>query len=243
VNFAVRRFPGYGKLSGKSLDELRAGERVAVLDDKEDPLDFVLWKSAKPDEPDDAKWPSRLRPGPPGLAHRVLGHELRAAGRALRHPRRWHGPAVPAPRERDCAERRRNGGPFVNTWMHNGFSTSTTRRCPSRWATSSPSPMCSSASTARRCASSCCARTTAARSTSATRCSTMRAPRCKRLYTALQSGRRRGRSARHRLGRTACRRLQGGDGRRLQHAGRGGRAVRPGRRQVNRGGATATPRC
>ena len=49
VNFAVRKFPGYGKLSGKSLDELHAGERVAVLDGKEDPLDFVLWKSAKPE--------------------------------------------------------------------------------------------------------------------------------------------------------------------------------------------------
>ena len=58
VNFAVRKFPGYGKLSGKSLDELRAGERVAVLDGKHDPLDFVLWKAAKDDEPADAKWPS-----------------------------------------------------------------------------------------------------------------------------------------------------------------------------------------
>jgi cysteinyl-tRNA synthetase len=58
VNYAVRRFAGYGKLSGKSLDELRAGERVAVLGDKEDPLDFVLWKAAKPDEPADAQWPS-----------------------------------------------------------------------------------------------------------------------------------------------------------------------------------------
>ena len=58
VNYAVRRFDGYGKLSGKSLDELRAGERVAVLGDKEDPLDFVLWKSAKPDEPADAIWAS-----------------------------------------------------------------------------------------------------------------------------------------------------------------------------------------
>ena len=51
VNFAVRRFPGYGKLSGKSLDDLRAGERVEVDPSKEDPLDFVLWKRAKPGEP------------------------------------------------------------------------------------------------------------------------------------------------------------------------------------------------
>jgi cysteinyl-tRNA synthetase len=66
VNFAVRRFAGYGKLSGKSLDELRAGERVAVQDDKEDPLDFVLWKASKPDEPEEARWPSRYGPGRPG---------------------------------------------------------------------------------------------------------------------------------------------------------------------------------
>ncbi|HVR50523.1 MAG TPA: class I tRNA ligase family protein, partial [Pseudorhodoferax sp.] len=58
VNYAVRKFPGYGKLSGKSLDDLRAGERVAVAGDKNDPLDFVLWKSAKPDEPAEARWDS-----------------------------------------------------------------------------------------------------------------------------------------------------------------------------------------
>ena len=54
VNFAVRKLEGYGKLSGKSLDDLRAGVRVAVQDDKSDPLDFVLWKAAKVTEPDDA---------------------------------------------------------------------------------------------------------------------------------------------------------------------------------------------
>src|SRR5687767_6671399 len=63
VNYAVRRFPAYGKLSGKSLDELRAGERVEVDAAKEDPLDFVLWKRSKPDEP---KWPSPWGDGRPG---------------------------------------------------------------------------------------------------------------------------------------------------------------------------------
>ena len=65
VNYAVRGFEGYGKLSGKSVDELRAGERVAVNDGKHDPLDFVLWKAAKPEEPADAKWasPGEGRPG------------------------------------------------------------------------------------------------------------------------------------------------------------------------------------
>ena len=66
VNFAVRKLAGYGKLSGKSLDQLRAGERVAVLDGKEDPLDFVLWKSAKESEPEDAKWDSEFGRGRPG---------------------------------------------------------------------------------------------------------------------------------------------------------------------------------
>lgn len=56
VNYSVRKFQGYGKLSGKSLEDLRAGERVTVDDGKADPLDFVLWKSAKPEEPADAQW-------------------------------------------------------------------------------------------------------------------------------------------------------------------------------------------
>ena len=66
VNYSVRKFPGYGKLSGKSLDELNAGERVAVETDKQDPLDFVLWKSAKPTEPEDVKWTSPFGTGRPG---------------------------------------------------------------------------------------------------------------------------------------------------------------------------------
>ena len=66
VNYAVRKFPHYGQLSGKSLDELRSGERVAVNDGKDDPLDPVLWKSAKPTEPADAKWDSDFGPGRPG---------------------------------------------------------------------------------------------------------------------------------------------------------------------------------
>jgi len=63
VNFAVRRFPGYGKLSGKSLDDLRAGERVEVDMAKHDPLDFVLWKRARENEP---AWPSPWGMGRPG---------------------------------------------------------------------------------------------------------------------------------------------------------------------------------
>ena len=66
VNFPVRKFASYGRLSGKSLDELRAGERVAVPDGKQDPLDFVLWKAAKESEPADARWDSPYGAGRPG---------------------------------------------------------------------------------------------------------------------------------------------------------------------------------
>ena len=124
VNFAVRRFAGYGKLSGKSLDELRAGERVAVLGDKEDPLDFVLWKRAKPDEPDDAQWPSPWGPGRPGwhiecsaMSCALLGEpfDIHGGGMDLQFPHH----------ENEIAQSEGAQGPkgagFVNTWMHNGF--------------------------------------------------------------------------------------------------------------------------
>jgi cysteinyl-tRNA synthetase len=124
VNYAVRRFPGYGKLSGKSLDELRAGERVAVLGDKEDPLDFVLWKSAKPEEPDDAKWDSPFGPGRPGwhiecsaMSRALLGEpfDLHGGGMDLTFPHH----------ENEIAQSEGAQGPggpgFVGTWMHNGF--------------------------------------------------------------------------------------------------------------------------
>jgi len=121
VNFAVRRFEGYGKLSGKSLDQLRAGERVAVLGDKQDPLDFVLWKAAKPDEPEDAKWPSAYGPGRPGwhiecsaMSEGVLGLpiDIHGGGMDLQFP---HHENEIAQSEGAC------GGEFVSTWMHNGF--------------------------------------------------------------------------------------------------------------------------
>ena len=124
VNFAVRRFSGYGKLSGKSLDELRAGERVAVLADKNDPLDFVLWKSAKPEEPEDAKWPSRYGPGRPGwhiecsaMSHATLGSpfDIHGGGMDLTFPH--HENEIAQSEGAALGE----GGEFVRTWMHNGF--------------------------------------------------------------------------------------------------------------------------
>ncbi|MBG9387494.1 cysteine--tRNA ligase [Caenimonas aquaedulcis] len=121
VNYAVRRFPGYGKLSGKSLDELHAGERVAVLEGKEDPLDFVLWKSAKPTEPGDAKWDSAYGKGRPGwhiecsaMACALLGRtfDIHAGGADLQFPHH----------ENEIAQSEGAfGQPLANLWMHNGF--------------------------------------------------------------------------------------------------------------------------
>jgi cysteinyl-tRNA synthetase len=121
VNFSVRQFPGYGKLSGKSVDELRAGERVAVLEDKEDPLDFVLWKSAKPTEPEDAKWTSEYGAGRPGwhiecsaMSCAMLGEtfDIHGGGADLQFPHH----------ENEIAQSEgANGKPLANYWIHNGF--------------------------------------------------------------------------------------------------------------------------
>jgi cysteinyl-tRNA synthetase len=121
VNYAVRKFPGYGKLSGKSLDELHAGERVAVLDGKEDPLDFVLWKSAKPTEPADVKWASQFGEGRPGwhiecsaMACQMLGNsfDIHGGGADLQFPHH----------ENEIAQSEgATGQSFAQFWMHNGF--------------------------------------------------------------------------------------------------------------------------
>jgi cysteinyl-tRNA synthetase len=121
VNFAVRRFAGYGKLSGKTLDELHAGERVAVLEGKEDPLDFVLWKKAKPTEPADAQWDSAYGKGRPGwhiecsaMACALLGEtfDIHGGGADLQFPHH----------ENEIAQSEgANGVPLANVWMHNGF--------------------------------------------------------------------------------------------------------------------------
>jgi len=121
VNYAVRKFAGYGKLSGKSLDDLRAGERVGIGDEKHDPLDFVLWKHAKPDEPDDAKWASPWGPGRPGwhiecsaMSSQLLGEhfDIHGGGQDLQFPHH----------ENEIAQSEgAHGTTFVNYWMHNGF--------------------------------------------------------------------------------------------------------------------------
>src|SRR5437867_1496985 len=80
VYFEVRRFPAYGKLSGKNLDELLAGARVDVDERKRDPRDFALWKAAKPDEP---SWPSPWGPGRPGWHIEWSEERVEEAARAL----------------------------------------------------------------------------------------------------------------------------------------------------------------
>ncbi|WP_295987589.1 cysteine--tRNA ligase [uncultured Variovorax sp.] len=121
VNYAVRKFPGYGKLSGKSLDELHAGERVAVLDGKQDPLDFVLWKAAKPTEPADAKWESAYGTGRPGwhiecsaMSCATLGEtfDIHGGGADLQFPHH----------ENEIAQSEgANGKTLSRFWVHNGF--------------------------------------------------------------------------------------------------------------------------
>jgi cysteinyl-tRNA synthetase len=120
VNFSVRKFPGYGKLSGKSLEDLRAGERVEVDATKRDPLDFVLWKGAKPGEP---SWPSPWGEGRPGwhiecsaMSTKLLGphFDIHGGGQDLQFPHH----------ENEIAQSegaRGDGKPFVGYWMHNGF--------------------------------------------------------------------------------------------------------------------------
>ena len=126
VNYSVRKFPGYGKLSGKSLDELRAGERVAVQDGKEDPLDFVLWKAAKPTEPEDAKWDASALGHPFGVGRpgwhiecsamscATLGEsfDIHGGGADLQFPHH----------ENEIAQSEgATGKPLARFWVHNGF--------------------------------------------------------------------------------------------------------------------------
>jgi cysteinyl-tRNA synthetase len=121
VNYAVRGFNGYGKLSGKSLDDLRAGERVDVNTGKRDPLDFVLWKSAKATEPDEAKWDSKWGMGRPGwhiecsaMSCALLGEQfdIHGGGMDLQFPHH----------ENEIAQSEGAfGHQMVNYWIHNGF--------------------------------------------------------------------------------------------------------------------------
>ncbi|MCP5277964.1 MAG: cysteine--tRNA ligase [Thiobacillus sp.] len=118
VYYAVGSFSSYGQLSGKSLEDLRAGERVEVDPNKRDPMDFVLWKAAKPGEP---AWPSPWGPGRPGwhIECSVMGSDLlgphfdiHGGGQDLQFPHH----------ENEIAQSEgAHGCKFVNYWLHNGF--------------------------------------------------------------------------------------------------------------------------
>jgi len=120
VYFRVRRFPGYGKLSGQSLEDLEAGARVEVDPHKEDPLDFVLWKGSKPGEP---AWDSPWGPGRPGwhiecsaMSMRYLGEtlDLHGGGQDLVFPHH----------ENELAQSEAaTGKPFARFWLHHGLLT------------------------------------------------------------------------------------------------------------------------
>jgi cysteinyl-tRNA synthetase len=120
VFFRVRAFPDYGKLSGRSVDEMQAGARVDINELKEDPMDFALWKAAKPGEP---AWDSPWGKGRPGwhiecsvMSTNHLGEtiDIHGGGSDLIFPHH----------ENEIAQAEAlTGKPFVNYWMHNGFIT------------------------------------------------------------------------------------------------------------------------
>ena len=118
VYYDVSEFPDYGKLSGRNIEELRAGERVAVNESKQDPMDFVLWKGAKPEEP---SWDSPWGKGRPGwhiecsaMSADSLGKQfdIHGGGQDLQFPH--HENEIP---QSEGA----HGCQYVNYWMHNGF--------------------------------------------------------------------------------------------------------------------------
>lgn len=120
VYFSVRKFPEYGQLSGRDIDDLRSGARVEVDEKKHDPLDFALWKSAKPGEP---SWPTPWGEGRPGwhiecsaMSKRFLGptFDIHGGGQDLIFPHHENEIA------QSCAL---TGAPMANYWMHNGFIT------------------------------------------------------------------------------------------------------------------------
>jgi len=118
VMYSVRKFPGYGRLSGKKIDDLRVGSRVQVDDAKHDPHDFVMWKHAKPGEP---SWASPWGDGRPGwhiecsaMSTSLLGSyfDLHGGGEDLKFPHHENEIA------QSCAA---CDSPFVHIWIHNGF--------------------------------------------------------------------------------------------------------------------------
>ena len=237
VNYPVRKFPGYGKLSGKSLDELRAGERVEIDREKQDPLDFVLWKHSQADEP---AWQSPFGDGRPGwhiecsaMSTTLLGRtfDIHGGGEDLQFPHH----------ENEIAQSEgAHGGRFVNYWMHNGFvrvddekmSKSLGNFFTIREVLAKYDPEVVRFFILR------------AHYRSPLNYSDKHLDEARsglaRLYTALKGGT--GAPGRDRLGRAARRALSRGDGRRLQYARGGRRAVRARERgQSERVGRSGEP--
>ena len=126
VNFSVRSFRDYGKLSGKSIEQLRVGHRISIDEKKRDPLDFVLWKAAKQGDPNDAIWKSSFGAGRPGwhiecsaMSNALLGKrfDIHGGGADLQFPHHENEIA-----QSECGYGV-GGEPHVNTWMHVGFVT------------------------------------------------------------------------------------------------------------------------
>ncbi len=125
VLFPVRRFPRYGRLSGKLLDEQRPGERVKVDAGKQDPFDFVLWKAAKEGEPDEARWPSTYGTGRPGWHLECSAMSVALLGREFD----LHGGGMDLLSTHHENELAQSDGAFhlagpdstVRYWLHNGF--------------------------------------------------------------------------------------------------------------------------
>jgi len=120
VYFSVRSFHSYGRLSGRDLDALKAGARIEIGDKKKDPLDFALWKSAKPEEP---AWDSPWGPGRPGWHIECSAMSMKYLGETLD----IHGGGLdlifPHHENEQAQSEAATGKTFVRYWMHNGFVT------------------------------------------------------------------------------------------------------------------------
>jgi cysteinyl-tRNA synthetase len=118
VYFSVRSFPEYGKLSGRSVDSMLEGARVEVRDEKRDPLDFVLWKAAKPGEP---AWPSPWGEGRPGWHIECSCMSMKHLGETLDIHMGGVDLTFPHHENEIAQSEGATGKPFVRYWMHNGF--------------------------------------------------------------------------------------------------------------------------
>ena len=118
VYYAVQRFERYGRLSHRVIEELRAGERVEVNEAKTDPLDFALWKAAKPGEP---AWPSPWGEGRPGWHIECSAMSTQCLGNHFDIHGGGHDLIFPHHENEIAQSEAATGEPYVNVWMHNGF--------------------------------------------------------------------------------------------------------------------------